>query len=86
MSEKKEVKVEEIELEIRRSEIPVFIEPGVYRTQLAITFWSREIPPQTVFIWKDEYTPEKERELIAEKLKEFLKGTTEKVKVRIERG
>jgi len=86
LAEKREAKAEEIELEIRRSEIPVFIEPGVYRIQLAITFWSREIPPQTVFIWKDEYTPEKERELIAEKLREVLRATTEKLRVRIERG
>ena len=50
MAEEKKEEWEEHELHIKRAEIPVYVEPGVTRTQIAITFWSDRIPPQTVFI------------------------------------
>lgn len=83
--EKTEEKVEEIELNIKRTEIPVFVEPDVTRIQYAITFWGPGVPPTTIFMWKDEWSKEKEAELIAEKLKEIMGETTEKVKVKIVR-
>jgi len=82
-TEKEKEKGEEQELEIRRTEIPIYVEPNVIRYQYAISFWSDKIPPQTIFIWKDEWTKEKEMEEIAKKIKEFYGSTTEKVKIRI---
>jgi len=61
------------------------VEPGVRRTQIAITFWSDRIPPQTVFIWKDEYSKEKEAEAIKKKIEEVLGTKVETMKVRIKR-
>jgi hypothetical protein len=81
--EEKKEEVKEEELEIRRTEIPVYVEPNVVRNQYAISFWSATIPPQTIFIWKDEWSKEKEREEIAKKIKEYFSTTTEKVKIRI---
>jgi len=53
--------------------------------QYAITFWGPGIPPTTIFMWKDEWSKEKEAEAIAEKLKEIMGETTEKIKVKIVR-
>ena len=83
--QKKPQEVEE-ELIVRRSEIPVMVEPGVFRTQLVITFYSETIPPTTIFMWKDEWTPEKEREEIRKAIEEAARTTEERVKVRISRG
>lgn len=74
---------EELELNITRTEIPILIEPGVYRTQYAITFWSAEIPPTTIFIWKDEWSPEKEAKAIADKIKEIREAKPKTVKIRL---
>jgi len=85
VAKKPEEKWEEHELKIRRTEIPVFVEPGVTRIQYAITFWSDEIRPMTIFMWKDEWSKEKEAEAIAQKMREELGATVETMKVRIKR-
>jgi len=85
VAEEKKEEWEEHELHIKRAEIPVYVEPGVRRTQIAVTFWSDRIPPQTVFIWKDEYSKEKEAEAIKKKIEEVLGTKVETMKVRIKR-
>ena len=85
MAAKKEEKKEEVreeELTIRRTEIPVLVEPGVWRTQLAITFYSETIPPMTIFMWKDEWSKEKELEEIKKAITGAAKPSEEKVKIR----
>jgi hypothetical protein len=82
--EKKPQEVEE-ELVIRRSEIPVMIEPGVFRTQLAITFYSQTIRPTTIFMWKDEWTKEKELAEIKKAIESMGKTSEERVKIKIVR-
>ncbi len=77
---------EEHELRIKRAEIPIYVEPGVTRIQYAITFWSDTIRPMTVFIWKDEWSPEKEREAIAKKIQEELGAEVETLKIRLRRS
>jgi hypothetical protein len=62
---------EEEEIQIRRREVDVLVELGKYRKQKIITFWSETIPPETIFIWSDEWTPEKEKELIEKRIKEI---------------
>jgi hypothetical protein len=76
-----EKKKEELELEISRTTIPIFIEPGVTREQVVVTFWSREILPTTIFIWKDEWSEEKELELIKKKIEEMRKAGSARVKI-----
>jgi hypothetical protein len=80
--EEKREEVREEELTIRRTEIPVLVEPGVWRTQLAITFYSDTIPPMTIFMWKDEWSKEKELEEIKKAIERAAKPSEEKVKIR----
>jgi len=82
----KKEEVREEELVIRRTRIPVLIEPGVFRNQLAITFYSDTIPPQTIFIWEDEWSKEKELEEIRKAIEQAAKTTEERVKIRFVRG
>jgi len=72
---------EEIELRISRTEIDIFIEPGVTRKQYAITFWSPEIPPHTIFMWKDEWSPEKEIEAIKKEIERMKKERPSTVRI-----
>lgn len=76
-------KPEEIDVNVTRTEIPILIEPGVFRTQLAITFWSNTIPPTTIFMWKDEWTPEKEAQAIAQEIKKLKEQRTGTTRVRL---
>jgi hypothetical protein len=68
-----------VEVNVRRTEIDIYVEPGVVRKQLAITYWSNTLPPETIFMWKDEWTKEKEEKAIAESIKKRMEakgGTT----------
>jgi len=76
-----EEKRKEMELTIKRTEIEIPIEIGKSRTQYAITFWSETLAPQTIFMWKDEWTPEKEKEEILKRIKEIMSAKTEKMKI-----
>ena len=81
--EKPEAKEIVEELRVTRTLERVWVEPGVSRERYMITFWSDRIPPQTIYIWKDEYSEEKERELIAQKIKEYYQSSKPSMKVRI---
>jgi hypothetical protein len=72
---------QEIELNISRTEIDMYIEPGVTRKQYAITFWSASIPPRTIFIWKDEWSPEKELEEIKKEIEKMKQERAKTVKL-----
>lgn len=81
----KKEEVEEHELKITRTVVPVYVEPNVVREQYVISFYSDKISPQFIYIWKDEWTEDKEKELIAKKIKEALATKTETVKVIIKK-
>jgi len=61
-----------VDVSIRRTEIDIYVEPGVVRKQLAITYWSPTLPPSTLFMWEDEWSEEKEKKAIAEDIKKRM--------------
>ena len=75
---------QELELNVTRTEIDIFIEPGVSRKQYAITFWAPNIPPRTIFIWKDEWSPQKEVEEIKKEIERMKAEKPRTVKIAFE--
>jgi hypothetical protein len=61
-----------VDVSIRRTEIDIYVEPGVVRKQLAITYWNETLAPSTLFMWKDEWSEEKEKKAIAEDIKKRM--------------
>jgi hypothetical protein len=67
----------------RRTEIDIYVEPGVVRKQLAITYWNETLSPSTIFMWEDEWSPEKEDKAIAEDIlkREKAQGGTSTITI-----
>ena len=70
-----------IKVRVKRSKIPIRVQPDLVRYQLAITFYTDKIPPQTIFMWEDEWSPEKEREEIMKRIKAMLPEAEAEVEV-----
>jgi len=62
---------EKVQVRVRRSKVPIWVRPDLVRHQVIITFWTEKIPPQTITMWEDEWSEEKEKQAIAEYIKRF---------------
>lgn len=68
MSEKEEK--EAVEVTVRRSEILTPTETGEARKVLYITYTTKDLPPGLITIPADEWSQEKENELIRQSIKD----------------
>lgn len=51
---------------LRRTDLPTYPTPGEVVIIRAITYQANMMPPRTLYIDKDKWTPEAEREAVAE--------------------
>lgn len=77
MAENVEKEAEEVT--ISRTEIKVPGVTGSPKTQIYVTYSTKDLPPGLIVIDKDEWTKEKEIELIRANLKERRETLPEKV-------
>lgn len=74
MEKKQEEKKEQHEVTILdRTEIVVYPTPKTPQVQVLVTYMTPIIPPRTLTILKEEWSPEKEKELIKKDIEEQLK-------------
>ena len=64
-----------------RSEITVYPKLGEKQVQVMITYVAAGLPPKTIIIPKEEYSLEKEKELIRKDIEERLKKKPEVYRV-----
>ena len=64
-----------------RSEVTVYPKLGEKQVQVMITYVAAGLPPKTIIIPKEEYSLEKEKELIRKDIEERLKKKPEVYKV-----
>jgi len=65
-----------VKVKVRRSKVPIWVRPDFVRYQYIITFWTDRMPPQTITMWEDEWSEEKERSLIQEYIRKWEAATT----------
>jgi len=82
MAEKGGEKEYEIEI-LNRSEVVTFPRLGEARPVVIVTYAAAGLPPASVTIPKEEYSKEKEIEVIKEDLKKRLKFKSETYKVKL---
>jgi len=66
---------------LNRSEVTVYPKLGEKAVQIMITYVAAGLPPKTIIIPKEEYSLEKEKELIRKDIEERLKTKPEVYKV-----
>jgi len=66
---------------IGRKDITTFPKLGKAKIQVVVTYSTADIPPTAIFIDKEEYTKEKEAQLIKQDIARKRKAKVETIKV-----
>jgi len=66
---------------LKRTEVTIYPKLGEQQVQVMITYVAAGLPPRTIIIPKEEYSLEKEKELIRKDIEERLKEKPEVYKV-----
>jgi len=81
MAEEKPKKEEYEVTIISRDEYTTYPKPGVEEKLIAVTYAYADYPPRTIYIPKEVYSPEKEKEEIRKDIETFLLPTPRVYKV-----
>ncbi len=66
---------------LARHELTLYPKPGQPVRYIAVTYLAPGMPPRTIYIPKDEYSKEREKDLIRKDIEEYEKAKPETITV-----